>query len=357
MTAETAQDGPDLTTGDQDFDGYTAAFERGEAALLGHLVLYSVYEADVTRDDIERWFRELELDEEFLPKPLRACDAFEKVTGPSGVRRSYPLDDPLQVGERKEKAKEERGQKALLMVRHVAHDDGDIERHVVREVRDTSEKRLAYDTQLAVCRFWRDREPESDRGAGRMTVKPDELAIAGLPEEEQGVVRGMLFEIEEQYRRRCKYLSADKLRGIVRAYVESLNGVKVRNGGGTYFVHRQHAETLAALRALVQRFEGESQFIRIPLPDQAEMREMVVSAFTSKAKEDLDKLALDLAKARRENKGGRVINELHRRFMELKAATGEHTRLLSTSLGETEASLELVNLQLATLMSTATDDE
>jgi hypothetical protein len=37
------------------------------APLLGHLVLYSIFDGRVTRDDLARWFTELGLNPAFLP--------------------------------------------------------------------------------------------------------------------------------------------------------------------------------------------------------------------------------------------------------------------------------------------------
>jgi hypothetical protein len=41
------------------FAAYAAAMEQAGIPILGHVVLYSVYETRVTRDDLERWFRVL----------------------------------------------------------------------------------------------------------------------------------------------------------------------------------------------------------------------------------------------------------------------------------------------------------
>ncbi|HLL64505.1 MAG TPA: hypothetical protein VK453_02030 [Micromonosporaceae bacterium] len=43
-----------------------------QVALVGHLVLYSVFDRHVTRDDLERWFAELQLDPQFVPAKLRS---------------------------------------------------------------------------------------------------------------------------------------------------------------------------------------------------------------------------------------------------------------------------------------------
>src|ERR1700722_12768759 len=87
MTTDPPRTGTGLT-------GYLEAMDVDGAPLLGHMVLYSVFDSQVTPGQLQLWFTELGLDPAFLPGPIRAVDAFEKVTGPSGVRDSYPLDDP-----------------------------------------------------------------------------------------------------------------------------------------------------------------------------------------------------------------------------------------------------------------------
>lgn len=344
---------PDRATGDVDFDAYAASAEDGETPLLGHLVLYSVFDGDIAPADLEDWFNELGLDENLLPPQPRNVDAFEKVTGLHGVRRSYPLDDPTatgQDGRRRRRRPEEFGRSAVLMIRPVRSDSGRIVRHIVREVRDEKNTTLSYDTRLGTCVFHRDQAGTStDKGAGRLSVQPDEQAIAALPEAEQSAVREMVQAIATDYGRRSNYLSGDKLRSLVRRYVEHLGAIKVRSTGGVYFVHHRHAATLAALRELVGRFAPGSHLVRIPIPNQDEMREMVIAAFATKAKQELDQLGVDIAAARRSTKTEEAA-KLLARFKALKEATAEHSALLSTSLDDTEEALRVVNAQLATLI-------
>ncbi len=155
--------------------------------------------------------------------------------------------------------------------------------------------------------------------------------------------------IATDYGRRSNYLSGDKLRSLVRRYVEHLGAIKVRSTGGVYFVHHRHAATLAALRELVGRFAPGSHLVRIPIPNQDEMREMVIAAFATKAKQELDQLGVDIAAARRSTKTEEAA-KLLARFKALKEATAEHSALLSTSLDDTEEALRVVNAQLATLI-------
>lgn len=345
-----------VATGDAGFDAYAEALESGEVPVLGHLVLYSIFDGRVTPELLEEWFRELGLDLAFLPGALRRDAAFEKVTGPSGVRTVYPLDDPTADPRPKSRRKADAiDRQATLMLRHVRRNRREIVRHVVREVRDEQETKLSYDSKLGEAVFRFDTSGQRAPGDGELYVAPDNGAIGQLPEAEQGVVRDMLDEIKVAYDHRRTFYSGDKLRGVIREYVEELGGVKVRPTGGVYFVHRQHASTLAALRTLVARFGQGSHFVRIPIPDQDEMREMVVTAFTTQARDELNQLAAEIAAAQRDGASDHLVQKLYRRFRDVQRATAEHSELLSTSLDDTKAALDLVKLQLGSLLATADD--
>jgi hypothetical protein len=334
--------------------GYLESMETEGAPLLGHIVMYSIFEGTVTPDDMARWFAELGLDPAFVPPSIRPVDAFEKVTGPSGVRVSYPLD-PQPPGSRRRRRHDGEGREATLMIRHVRRDGGQIIRHLVREVRDEASVQLSYDVRLAECVFRRLDYPGAAAGAGALEVTPDYAAIGQLPPDEQEKVTALLTEIQAAHRHHCTYLTADRLRTVIRTYIESLNAIRVRPTGGVYFVHRTHDSVLAALRELARRFGAGSHLARVPLPDQDEQRELIISAFTTRAREDLGKLARDIAAAQRDGQAGEAaITALHKRFLALQASAAEHAQLLNTSLEDTSAALKLVNVQLASLLAQAT---
>jgi hypothetical protein len=347
---------PSLAAG---FDAYTAALEQEGAPLLGHLVLYSVFDGRVRREDLERWFMELGMDSALLPPPIRPVDAFEKITGRDGVRRTYPLDGQRPVlpsGKLKRRPANGSGREATLMVRHVRRDPRQIVRHLVREVRDESATKLTYDSRLAEMVFVRDTSNTAGPGAGSLRVEPANTAIAKLPEDEQATVRDMLAEFRETFDHRCTFYTADRLRTLIRSTVENWGALRVRPTGGVYFVHRDHGQELAALRELVDRMGEGSNLVRIPIPDQDEMRTMVISAFTNQARDDLNQLSADIAAARAAGASEQDITALHRRFTAVQDATTKHSTLLSTSLDDTDAALQLVNLQLAGLLAHTNDE-
>lgn len=195
------------------FAGYLEAMDAGDAPLLGHLALYSIFEGQVTPGQLQLWFHELGLDAAFLSGPIRAVDAFEKLTGPASVRHSYPLDDDPGGTARPRRSRQDgKGREATLMIRHVRRDKDQIVRHLVREVRDEASVQLSYDVRLAEFTFRPDQAPAAEHGVGSLLVTPDHAAILQLPAAEQDTVAVILTEIQSAYRRNCTYLTADRLR-------------------------------------------------------------------------------------------------------------------------------------------------
>jgi Family of unknown function (DUF6744) len=334
----------------QPFTQYLAGMEQ--VPLLGHLVLYSIFDGHTTRERLGGWFEELDLDPVFLPPEIRPVDAFEKVTG--DVKHTYPLDDPAahQDGQGRRKRDEGEPRVATLLVRHVRRNGDVVVRHLVREVRDAEQERLDYEVKVGECVFRRDTTSGALPGAGQLHTAAD---FAGVPDErEQREIRAVLDQVAADFRHHCRYLTGDRLRATVRNYVEALNAIKVRPTGGVYFVHEQYRGTLVKLRELVKRFGAGSGLYLVPLPDEAELREMVVQAFRTKARDDLQRLAKEIAAAcRADSVRESTVEALHKRFRQLEAAAGEHGRLLAVDLEDTGDALDLVRRQLHGLLTAA----
>jgi hypothetical protein len=331
-----------------DFTAYLDELDGEGAPILGHLAMFSVYESPVTPGQLALWFGELDLDGSYLPGEIRPSDVFEKITGPAGVRRVYSIGESQSKYRRNTDG--DKGQTVTLMVRHVSRDSNEIVRHVVREVRDAGAKALAYDSRIATVIFRRDKDPKAAHGAGSLQVLPDADEIGQLGLGERREILRMLDEITDAMRTGRLYLSADRLRAMIRNYIESLNPVRIRSG--VYFVGRQHAKTLAALRELVKRFQTKSSLTRIPLPDADEQREMVISAFVSQTDEELRKLSAEIREARAAGvkEDSPTVRGLIAKFRELKATAAEHEKLLGSSIDDAKASMEVVDKQLRKLI-------
>ncbi len=83
------------------------------------------------------------------------------------------------------------------------------------------------------------------------------------------------------------------------------------------------------------------------------MRDMVISAFITRSREELNKLADEITKLRARKADSATAQSLYKRFAELQAAAAEHEQLLSGSIDDAQASMQLVQLQLASLLARA----
>jgi hypothetical protein len=336
----TTPETPDLITRDAAFNGYLGYLggENGDA-LLGHLAIYNITGVDpVGEAELRGWFDELELNRRHLPGPPRQLDAFERAT--STAKTSYP------VGGTRRRDHGKHGQTVTLMMRNVARDETHIVRHLVRELADHDNEELSYEVCLAEAQFVRSTGLALPDGSGDMTLTPYETEIDRLPPGERSIVTDLLHQIETDYQSRSQHVSADRLRKMLRDYIEDdLNAVRIHSG--VYFVHRQHAATLAALRTLAARFAGE--LTRIPLPNATEMRSMVDGAFEAKAQADLESLARDIARAQSDPKAYQV-RKLHQRYLAVQNAAHEYQATLDTHLTATQATLGLVQAQMASLL-------
>ncbi|MEU6191370.1 DUF6744 family protein [Nocardia sp. NPDC047038] len=334
----------------------TYSQQADQAPSLGFVVLYSVFGGEVTPETAAAWFRELRLDQSFLPGKLRADNAFERVTGSDGVHDTYDLADveepsPTVAGAPAAQSSARTGvRSANLMIRHVRRSQSRIMRHIVREVRDETASELAYDTHLGEVEF---RRAAGHDGSGTLSVTLDYTAVGSLPAAEQARVHALASKIDERYLWQCTYLGSDRVRTILLKYMRALEAVALRPTGGVYFVTAEHADTLAALREFTDRVGDGSLLARIPLADQAEMRQLVIHSFVTSARDELQKLSLEIAAASRGVVSSNKLTALHDRYRAVKAQTEKYSQRLATSLGETEFSLQLVQQQLAALFKVA----
>jgi hypothetical protein len=86
------------------------------------------------------------------------------------------------------------------------------------------------------------------------------------------------------------------------------------------------------------------------------MRDMIIAAFTTQARDDLDQLNADIAAARAAGVTEQEVQALYRRFTDVQDATAKHAALLSTTLDDTDSALQLVNMQLAGLLAAGGQD-
>lgn len=111
---------------------------NADVPALGRLCWYTVPEDIwVSREDLERKFRDCGLKPEWMPGPIRPSDAFRRASALLQRKNIEIVKDELY---------------ANLLVREVASGREEVERHLIWETVDSTQKRLSY-RQVATLRL------------------------------------------------------------------------------------------------------------------------------------------------------------------------------------------------------------
>lgn len=287
--------------------------------LLGRIVLFTITEEKVKRDDLVRWFAELDLDEKLLPMENKAVDAFKKAT--SDTKDTYPMS--------KERT-------AYALCRDVTSNGDYIRRQITREIKNAAKKQLSYDELISVT-FYRALRAD-DQGSARLTVTPNPTWSAS---EEWPYIKQIAADIYARYESYLQYLDSQKVRAMVRGYLKKLNAIEIK--GGVYFVHASRDDELSRLSELVDRLGGGCQMHQIPMLDLQRERAFIVRTFEREAAQTLN----DVTKEIEEIAAGRTTvtpstyARLKAKFDEVMANAEEHMLTLEISQDSTEAAAEI----------------
>ena len=302
--------------------------------LLGRLVLFTITDEKIRRDDVVTWFEDLALDEALLPMQNKAVDAFKKAT--SATKTTYPMS---------------RDRVGILMCRDVSSSPDYIRRQITREVKDGSKKRLSYEE---ACTVIFSRAKNGDQTTARLETR---LNPARLEDEELPFVRAEMREIRERYESHLEYLDSQKVRYMVRDYLKKLNAIEIK--GGVYFVHVSRDDELNRLSDLVNRFGGDCMMHMIPMVDREADRAFVVRKFEREAAETLTNLTKEINEI--VGSGNPVapstFARLKSKFDEVVGNAEEHVLTLQISQESTTASAEVAQNALAELADRMVSDD
>ena len=160
---------------------------------LGHIVWFTVEDAQYDAKHLESEFVRLGLNQDHLPRAINAADAFEK--GTKEVDR-----DHYSVADGKGGTAT-----AEVLVRDVTRNKEFISRHMIREVKDVAGRRLLYD-QVGEFIFYR----PATRGGKVVPGSERHQAIVAptVSDSERPVVESILAKFEASYRRHRDFTTA-----------------------------------------------------------------------------------------------------------------------------------------------------
>lgn len=281
--------------------------------LLGHLVFFTVREADYDRQALAGWLLELGLDARHLPHAGTALNAFRKATK-SVDRYSYDLGS---------------GNQGVILVRSLAPDTDGQTRLLVREVR-AGKRQLRHDT-VAEVRFYRGSVRGGKIVPGSERLRTTTHSSTLLPGEHTHI-QVALRHIDENYKRSLLYLGGNKVRQMYRDFLRQFEAVMLHPS--TYFVHITHVEELAALHDLAGRMG--CQLHRLPLVALPEARAMLVQAVESDAVTELERVCRDSAALRikRDKVSAIAYETIKGRFDWALGLAAQYAQWLDTALEE-----------------------
>lgn len=291
--------------------------------ILGSLVWYSLRDVRIKRADLSGLFTKYNLNPHNLPPEIREPDAFRRATSDIGERTSKPLGD---------------GTSQVIMVREVATTNDEIVRHIIREVRDSKNKKLSYG-QIGSFIFRRD---------------INDFHATASPEYQEIVTKA-----HELYREYKEYYTGAHIRNMVHNMVLDTHPVNVRPGGGVYFMGKSHQELVDGLEGLVRDLNPygvagtlEAQFESIPVMDLEKQRKLIFDKYESQCSLSVDGALKELAEILKANKepSKAVKANYVNQMKELREGITKYEALLEKDLTIARQKSQLLELQVKALL-------
>ena len=244
--------------------------------VLGHITWFTVEDAAYDADKMAKDFDRLNLNADMLPQRIKPDDAFEKASKEvHGVK--YKV-----VG----------GNEAEILVREVARDLTSITRHMIREVKDSKGRRLLYE-RVGEFVFTKPvvRNGVVDYPSARVRCTLD----PSLSDSERIVLEPQVDRFLEAYSRFRDFHDGQKIRGVLRHYLNYLNAVQMKPS--VYFCHASRADELERLKEFADGLVTASMML-LPQADLPRLRQDVIDAFQAEAEKELEGVVASISKLR-----------------------------------------------------------
>lgn len=232
---------------------------------LGHLIAYTISTGsdepnlDVSRDQLEVWFKELGISTEFLPGAIKTVDAFRQATG-SGVVEEYTNEE---------------GHAFRLVVKEMKTEPNLVVRWVMRQGLSAGTTSV----KVAEITFYRPRRHRGARVRGSEDVK---LRLhRGLRGRDLEVTQAFVDGCLDRYSKSQRQLSPHRMRKIVRDTLTRGGAVPVQTANVIYFIPPDAYPVALAMREFVSRCGGKCKMLLFPLVNDADQREMLREAIDS----------------------------------------------------------------------------
>jgi hypothetical protein len=318
------------------FDAYRQQLNgMPTSKFIGAICWFTVNESNVVRDEVEKLFLDRNLDERFIPNPVKPVDAFRRATSRHDL--TYP------VGDR---------QDATLYFEEVDFDEERVIQHLFRKVRDRQKVELTH-SQVGEAIFYRQSRKAKRNGVGGESVAFS-LKRSQLNDTEYDQANKLIETVHNSYERNKGYLTSQALRGMVRDYVVSLNAISVRPSGGVYFVHRSRTDTVNLLAEVVTQLGEGSMLHMLPLVDNEQQRGMLTEAFQDEVDDECNRLLKLVGDINDEHKGtvpARKYAQLRAALDDTMERAEEYTKVLGLAQNRAANSIDMAMTSLLAMAS------
>ncbi len=283
---------------------------------LGSLVWFTISSGESstlppTREELEGWFSELDLDTQWLPAKITAVGAFKNAA--SAMNSEYKNS----------------GWATTITAKDTERTTSEIvKRKILRTQRHPRDPRIHVD-KIGTLTFYRPRRVATGRLHGTESWK-FELA-PDLPDIDRRHAEQAIAAFSKRYDELARYYEPDDMRKAVREYVLSaLNAVSVRPG--VYFSHDKYKREIDAVATLVSRFGPHCSFHQLPLIDTDTQRHMLIAAIDDEMEAQVSDLLREVNAAMARYEERRVppakVTEMRDRYLRLVERCNEHADLL-----------------------------
>ncbi|MFS0783461.1 DUF6744 family protein [Bacillus sp. 1P06AnD] len=304
-----------MTSRKEFLEGMSAVPNDQYSSIIGYLTWYSVGDDLYNREDLRKNMLQNEVEEHYLPNPIRSADAFRRATKAIETKRFRE----------EETAEEYRN----YIIRDVVSTRNKIQRNIVVETVNQKGERLDYDPEGAKLYF--------DKKSDMFTFD----AINPMAEE-------LAEEAQRYFKCFLTHHNGASVRACVVNYLNELSPTPVRPSGGVYFVPIQYAASLRNIVHFVMDLpRGESHMI--PLVNDEDNRQMI----KDKVKDNLQKV-LEQCRAAIHDEGNKfqkgqvkgIVDDARRVVSQFK----DYRELLKDTVSDLESSVELVRQSITLVM-------
>ena len=300
--------------------------ELTDDLLLGHISWYTVTKPRITHKEFAKLVTDLGLSKTIIPKPPRPGDAFKRA-----CRYSERTNIPILGTENY----------ANILIRSVAQNSEEIERHMILEERDPQNRKLGH-TDVAHLRF----ERQGDKG--KLHVKRQSVESDALTEIVDESLRIFIANIEEA----TQYIDAQVIRRMIREQLDIANAIAVRSKGSVYFVPKSSRDIVEKLEQFCQSLNSGSEFFAVPMPDTGKYRDFITNAFTAEVHKEAVQLITELQEKLAGDKQmtAKAYADYRKRYNILKQRASDYGSLVEQQMDEADIEIQALKVNLKALL-------